>query len=253
MKGFLSNLLVGLVCSTILISSGVSFGASIESITVYEMTGVNVSYWFAINDPRLITKIESLGESNYDFSFGPSPTTPEVYDLYISDSEGTPNPNGMYLTIDCFRNLYATGTGAAHNIDAVSLDFTDGTHLWATEVTNHILGYEQLLTIAQPENSLGSPDNLPTYMGDQFSSLTVGFDLVLPIKADVLEERVESLESLVDTLEDEIQTLIEQNIFLQQQITALEERLSNHGHTYLTGQGEGHNNTEATTGPAILP
>jgi hypothetical protein len=36
-------------------------------------------------------------------------------------------------------------------------------------------------------------------------------------------------------------------------IAALAEALLNHTHTYLTGRGEGHNNTQATTGPAIVP
>lgn len=233
MKGFLSKLLVGLFCSTIVMGSGVSFGASIESITVYEMTGPRVPYWFAITDPRLIETIDSVGPDGCDFpgvrllsngklsgstwEFG---SQGEFYDAYISDSDGTPNPNGMYLTIDCFRNLHVTGPGAAHNIDAVSLDFTDGTHLWATEVTNYVLGYEQPLTIAQPENSLGQPDNQSTIMGDQFSSITVGFDLVGPIKADELEERVQSLESQVSGLE-------EQNSLLQQEIADLIEMLEN--------------------------
>jgi hypothetical protein len=30
------------------------------------------------------------------------------------------------------------------------------------------------------------------------------------------------------------------------------EALGRHTHTYLTGRGEGHNDTQATTGPAIV-
>lgn len=67
-----------------------------------------------------------------------------------------------------------------------------------------------------------------------------------------LEERVETLEEKVQSLECQMETLTEQYESLQQRVTELEEALDdllNHTHTYLTGEGEGHNNTQATTGP----
>jgi hypothetical protein len=39
---------------------------------------------------------------------------------------------------------------------------------------------------------------------------------------------------------------------LAARIDTLQSRLEHHGHTYLTGRGEGHNNTEAQTGEAIF-
>ena len=40
---------------------------------------------------------------------------------------------------------------------------------------------------------------------------------------------------------------------LQEQIDQLREDLENHTHTYLTGRGMGHNNTQAISSPAIIP
>jgi len=39
---------------------------------------------------------------------------------------------------------------------------------------------------------------------------------------------------------------------IQQQIDDLEDVIENHAHEYLTGRGKGHNNTLATSGPAII-
>ena len=39
---------------------------------------------------------------------------------------------------------------------------------------------------------------------------------------------------------------------IQQQIDDLKDGLQNHAHEYLTGKGKGHNNTLATSGPAII-
>jgi len=62
-----------------------------------------------------------------------------------------------------------------------------------------------------------------------------------------LEERVEALEAQMETIMGEYESL-------QDRFTDLEttlETLSNHSHEYLTGEGAGHNNTPADTGPPI--
>jgi hypothetical protein len=168
-----------------IISARVVFGSPIVSITVYERTGFVLPFAFIIDDSRL-GKNPSFGSGSYDFVFPPYGT--EIYDVYLSNFDGTANPEGMYLTIDCIRPEHDTGFGAGHNIDAVSLDFADGTHLWATIVTTYLLGYNQTITYAQPTNALGELDDQPTYMGDQFSSLTLGFGLDQPIRAASVPE-----------------------------------------------------------------
>jgi hypothetical protein len=60
-------------------------------------------------------------------------------------------------------------------------------------------------------------------------------NVVITTLPDSLEERVEELENRVEELE------------------AALDALSNHTHTYMTGKGKGHNDTEAPTSTPIVP
>ena len=179
--------MIGLVVGVALILSttGIVLGSTIVSITVYERTAYVLPFTFLVDDPKL-NKDPLFGSGSFDFTFFSGGT--EVYDIYLSNSDGSPNMAGMFLTIDCIRPRNDTGVYAGHNIDAVSLDYSDGTHIWATLVTAYILGYMQTLSDALPNAALGVPDDKPTYMGDQFSSLTLGFGLDQPIRAASVPE-----------------------------------------------------------------
>jgi hypothetical protein len=61
--------------------------------------------------------------------------------------------------------------------------------------------------------------------------------------ADDLYERVEALESAVEELLEKCETL-------EQRVMDLEQDFATHRHLYLTGEGKGHNSTEALTGEA---
>lgn len=61
-----------------------------------------------------------------------------------------------------------------------------------------------------------------------------------------ISQRMENLENQVTALSDE-------NANLQQQLTEINGRVSDHSHSYLTGEGKGHNSTAVSTGPAIFP
>ena len=167
-----------LVCCIVMIGFGVSLGATIESITVYEKTGYVKPFTYLVNDPHL-GQDPLFGSESFDFTFFPGGT--EVYDIYLSDKDRTPNMQGMYLTIDCSF----PGNGIANNIDAVSLNYDDGTQKWATVVANYILGRyiweKQTYDNAYLWAALGLPDDIPTFVGDEFSSITVGFGLTQPI------------------------------------------------------------------------
>ena len=63
---------------------------------------------------------------------------------------------------------------------------------------------------------------------------------------DAMEQRLQNAES-------EISTLYDENANLQQQVTEIDGRVSDHSHSYLTGEGKGHNSTTVSTGPAIFP
>jgi hypothetical protein len=55
----------------------------------------------------------------------------------------------------------------------------------------------------------------------------------------------------IEKLKSSIKTLTKQNAAFEERLKALEDDYSSHNHTYLTGKGVGHNNTEAITGPPI--
>lgn len=174
-----------LVCCMVMVGFGPSFGATIESITFYEQTGYVHSMIFMINDPRL-TNVLDVTQGLFDFaSFGfTSVGQPgeEWYDVFISNNDGALNINGMYITINCFRGyIKSIGDGVGNNIEAVSLDFTDGTHIWASVITNYVLGLNQLYEWSYLERALGPSDMNSTRVGDEFSSITLGFNLTEPI------------------------------------------------------------------------
>jgi hypothetical protein len=82
-------------------------------------------------------------------------------------------------------------------------------------------------------------------------SVTAGRDPFAPIaiidaRLDQLETDVAALEERVDGIETDIEELDEK-------VEQVREDFDNHSHTYLTGKGTGHNNTEAETGAPLLP
>lgn len=104
-------------------------------------------------------------------------------------------------------------------------------------------------------------------LGDQISINEEEFDSRLSASAteiDGLNERIASLEEnlielreeLIDGQADlhaEISTLQQQVQTLINQLTEVSRNLEGHTHSYLTGKGNGHNNTPATSGPATFP
>jgi len=66
----------------------------------------------------------------------------------------------------------------------------------------------------------------------------------LNIKVDELRTDLDALASLVGEIAGELQDIIDR-------LDELEGDFEGHTHTYLTGRGTGHNNTEAETGPEI--
>ena len=83
------------------------------------------------------------------------------------------------------------------------------------------------------------------YLTDQNEALQTQMDNVLD-GFELMEQRMQNLES-------EITNLSNENANLQQQITEIDGRLSDHSHSYLTGEGKGHNSKAVPTGPAIFP
>jgi hypothetical protein len=153
------------------------FGKQCSSITFYESTDGVASFIIPIGDPRLSTNVNE-GPPNFQYDFRGTPD--EYYDVYISDAQGNLDyQNGKFVTIGCYFNAETPGYGVGNNIVAVSLDFTDGSHRWATCVSDFALGTnlldEQIFNYGYVRNALGRNDSICTYMGDHQSSMTLGF------------------------------------------------------------------------------
>jgi hypothetical protein len=78
-------------------------------------------------------------------------------------------------------------------------------------------------------------------------SVTAGVDPFALIV--IIDARLDQLESDVDALEEQVDGIEEDLDELTGTVEELREDFDNHSHTYLTGRGQGHNNTEATTTP----
>jgi hypothetical protein len=118
------------------------FDVQLSSITVYEGTGIERVFTLPINDIRLMLD-ENEGRPNYhqDLVGGGPYMDWETYDIFISDRNGLLDyENGAYLAIGCFRYFSQQNILTGNNIDAVSLDFVDGSHARASEVAHFQLG-----------------------------------------------------------------------------------------------------------------
>jgi hypothetical protein len=112
-------------------------------------------------------------------------------------------------------------------------------------------GHSYRVSLILEAQAVGSPADAAGALSDFLNtaswsslSVTAGRDpFALIAKLDV---RVTQLETDVDELETDIDEL-------EETVEELREDFDNHSHTYLTGKGTGHNNTEADTGAPVTP
>lgn len=165
------------VCSAGAIAGGILGNAGFQTVRVTELTGGAFNYEFAAHGStsRLLKidgTIEGLVTERDIRGYN------EYYDLYVSNEDGEFDPQGGYITIMAYVNLQTEDFGVGHNIDAVSLVTSDGSVMYASEVVRVVLGeglhHSDLLDGGQ-SNILGAPDMVPTYLGNNMSSITVGF------------------------------------------------------------------------------
>ena len=171
----ISAVLIGCEWMTDLLSPAKGFIRSAQSVTIYEQSGPVVAITFLSTDARLVDDITE-GPGGYDFRGVPE----EYYDVYISNADGTPNPSGDYLTIQCFRDASYTNDYVGNNIDAVVLDFANGSRFLASfvakvETGSGLTDPQYVDTRGFAQRALGPPDGLSTRLGDQFTSITLGF------------------------------------------------------------------------------
>jgi uncharacterized coiled-coil protein SlyX len=68
-----------------------------------------------------------------------------------------------------------------------------------------------------------------------------------------LEEQVDGIAEDLEELDEKVDGIAEDLEELDEKVEELREDFDDHSHTYLTGRGQGHNNTEAETGAPLVP
>ena len=185
-------------------------------------------HWYDVVDAHAINWLEANAVANAQQFNGLKghlvTITSEAENQFLVDTFGT------NLIVD--RWIGAFQTEGAPEPDSgwtwVTGEFWDYTN-WSVSEPNNYGGNENAIIIAGGAlwNDIDATVNthwIPGYVIEYETTLL---------------ERVEVLESQVEAL-----TL---------QIVDLQKGLEEHSHTYLTGKGEGHNNTKAKTGSATFP
>jgi len=144
------------------------------SITFYEQTTLVFPHGFSIASSEILTRRSGfLSSGNRDFSNH----TSEFYDVFYSDSDGTVNVNGAFITIEARFDPIA---GGGMNINGVELNFLGG----GSEFANSIASFEAFGGGSFPASVVNAVDgNLgtTTTMGSTFGTtdrlrITVGFE-----------------------------------------------------------------------------
>lgn len=156
--------------------------SGLTSITFYEQTTAVFSHTFGVTSAEILTqRANPLSSSNRDFSNHGF----EFYDVFYSDSDGTLNVNGAYISIEVRFDPVAGGGG---NINGIELNFSGG----ATEFANSIASFAAFGAGSFPGafgNAVDGDLGTTTSMGSTFGTtdrlrITVGFES----SADVIPE-----------------------------------------------------------------
>jgi hypothetical protein len=163
--GILSVFISSLACANPCLEIHVPLRSldDVSQVVVREQTGDFTLTFFDIESPSLAFETVDLTTS-----------ANEIYDFYISDENGNYTPDGSYITSACNRSSRYGNQACGHNLDAIYLTKTDGSKIYADLVASYVKGYLPY-NEGYAENVLGSPDGKITYLGDDYSRITVGF------------------------------------------------------------------------------
>ena len=150
--------------------------ANIDTITFWERTGLGPApYIFDTEDLELRTRlVDPLTATNSDFFT----TAMEFYDVYYSNSDGTFNVDGEYISIEAvFNNPNDSGL----NLARVDLNFTG---ILIPEFANQIGSFSSFGNFSFPGtvgNAIDGDTDTHTLMGETSGStdrlrVTVGFE-----------------------------------------------------------------------------
>lgn len=102
------------------------------SITFYEQTVEPLEFTFPVNSTALNSRlIDPLTINRNDFQGW---ERNEYYDVYYSDSDGTFNPEGAYVSVTVLFDR--TGTGGGLNLRGVGFNFNNGISILANEIAS---------------------------------------------------------------------------------------------------------------------
>ena len=157
---------------------------NLQSVVVHERTGGTEPFanLFGVGSTEIENRIPVLGAANRDF-LG---TIVEFYDLYYSDADGTPNIDGMFLTIDA---IFDSPSGGGFNVAEVELVYQDtSTELANTFTRVNALGNGTGASTASNaiDGDLLTHTNLGTslYQNNRLS-MTFGFASSIPEPASI--------------------------------------------------------------------
>ncbi|NOS89805.1 MAG: PEP-CTERM sorting domain-containing protein [Methylococcaceae bacterium] len=148
---------------------------NLASITFYETSGGVNSFTFAVNSTALTTQLPgTLGLSNNDFGG----VSTEFYDVYYSNSDGTFNLNGEYLSIEGSYGRESPAGGGL-NLAEIALNFSSN----PTQYGNIVASFVALGNNAIPSsvgNAIDGNIQTATTMGNtvgqsQKLRVTLGF------------------------------------------------------------------------------
>jgi len=107
--------------------------SGLTGVRFYELTSGVAAFTFAPNSSQMNTQAgATLNGSNSDFTGAPD----EFYDVFFSNSDGTFNANGEFVSIEG----YYGGSSAGLNIAEVELLFGAGPSLFASSVASFVPG-----------------------------------------------------------------------------------------------------------------
>lgn len=176
MRGHVSTVATALLLITFTFESvkaGILQDPNLVSVSVYEMTDGPRVHTFLKDDLRLTT---DLDQNPLEFLSDFVGCAEEYYDVFISNGDGELDSGGDFVTIECYFDANYSGCRVGNNIDAVSLDYADGTVKFAEQISSSVLGINgDEATNGLVTNALSRPDRICTFLGCYYSRMTLGF------------------------------------------------------------------------------
>ncbi len=180
MKSAIQTTVLTVICLTMASNAnadglgGIKNLHGLDSISIFERTGITVEHVLNADGPELTGQLLSLNASSNDF-IG---TSAEFYDAFYSDGDGTFNINGDYLTI--LVDYPAFGGG---NISSVVLNFA-GDHaqnIYANTVASYSMPAGGDAYVPQLTKAVDGSDDTWTYFSTSTefdrARITVGLEI----------------------------------------------------------------------------